>query len=306
MVAKISNKCLPGGGPVIKVLAGGFMLGDTFHLIPFLNLLMDLHSPSKIVWVSGDYAKAAVEFLQLFYPIEPIFYPDTSPPESLTQRYSFRKKYLRHFDEIPADIEYSNCVEESFDVTRSQPRYKPEMLILRNQHLLEHVSEDSLLVHPCTIHNWKGVPAFKEIEWSQFGLKVYSVGLPSEYLVPNSIDFRGQPFVEVARKIKASRLTVAIHSAVACLTMYLDEHAIVCAPGEDKCCPFLLFSEYKCKMVDIAGPSGGELTEAIWGKLSSIDDSSFNATPSPSQPPPKGEAFEFTDLEVDPTTVLDG
>lgn len=233
-----------------KLLLGGLMLGDTFHIIPYLNKLLR-DGISHVIWVTGTYEQTAVEFLQKFYPIEARFHPDGNPSD-LSARYAFSKDHVAEFDAIPADLAIKN-IESSlcsgcFEEDRS-------LYTLNNLHLLDGPLEDSIILHPQTVHHWKKVPGIAEANWSSLGLTAYTVGHSHEVLIPDTIDFRGKSFFEVAQKIRASKLVVGIHSAIACLTLHLDKPMLVCHPW--KGAPpsaFLHFKYFRDKMKDIINP----------------------------------------------------
>jgi hypothetical protein len=241
----------------VKLLLGGLMLGDAFHIIPYLNRLLR-EGATKIYWVTGTYEQPAVEFLQKFYPIEPRFFSDGSPTD-LSARFKFSRNHGAEFNNIEADIsiadvEASLC-SGSFESDRS-------LYILNNIHLLDTSEEDSIVLHPQTVHDWKKVPGVSEADWRTLGKTCYTVGHSSEVMIPNTIDFRGRSFFEVAQKIRSSKLVVGIHSAVACLTLHLDKSMIVCHPWKEKPpSAFLHFGYFREKMKDIINPPAAELLE---------------------------------------------
>jgi MMP 1-O-methyltransferase len=249
----------------VKLLLGGVMLGDTFHAIPLLNQLVD-QGFEKIIWMCGSYMQPVVQFLSNFYPIEFIVREDLSSPDSLQTRKNFKGHYLSEFNSIVADdevfgeggtfdcIAYSSC---SPDIN------------LRNIHRLENSVEDSIVVHPYTLHTWKNTDAISRVDWKSFGLTIYTIGAINEPHIPHSIDLRGRPFLEVAQKVLSSKLGVVIHSAIACLSMYLNHSSIVIHPWADaqSKSPFLSFNNFRSNMLDIINPSNENLIEAVKQKL---------------------------------------
>lgn len=241
----------------VKLLLGGLMLGDTFHIIPYFNKLLR-EGVTKIYWVTGNYERTAVEFLQRFYPIEAVFLPDHQPAD-LSARFQFSRSHgsaLEQFnaDKTIVDVEASLC-SGSFESERS-------LYTLNNIHLLDTPEEDSIILHPQTIHDWKKVPGVSEADWQSLGKTCYTVGHAEEVLIPNTIDFRGKTFFEVAQKIRASKLVVGIHSAIACLTLHLDKPMLVCHPWKDAPpSAFLHFGYFREKMKDIINPPATELLE---------------------------------------------
>jgi SAM-dependent methyltransferase len=250
----------------LKLLLGGVMLGDTFHCIPLINSLLS-KGYDRIVWMAGSYMQPAVEFLQHFYPIDLIIRQEASIPDNIFSRINFKKNNLEEFEQLDAPGKFFGEYE-TFDWICSQPRARDLDLSLHNLHLLNLSPEDSIVVHPQTVHSWKGIEAVAQVDYSQFGLQVYTVGSPTEILIPNSIDFRGKPFFEVAQKIKASRVTIGIHSAISCLAFYLEHPAIACHPWyEETPSGFLTFSHFNPLMTDVVSPTIEKLTEVIKKKL---------------------------------------
>jgi hypothetical protein len=212
--------------------------------------------------------KPAAEFLSHFYPIELIERVDLAQPDSMQTRLQFKKHYLDDFNQIVADKECFGEYE-TFDWIAYSNELKSFDLSLRNLHLLDRPKEDSIVIHPYTLHTWKNTDAITKINWSQFNKTLYTTGGTNEPTIPGSNDLRGKPIFEVARKILASQLGVVIHSAMACLSMYLNHSTIVIHPwGDASARPaFLSFSYFKSNMVDIIKPSVEELTEAVKQKL---------------------------------------
>ena len=241
----------------VKLLLGGLMLGDTFHIIPYLNRLLR-EGVTKIYWVTGTYEQAAVEFLQHFYPIEATFLPDGSPAD-LSARYKFSRNAGAQFIDIDADVSITN-VEASLCSGSFEP--DRSLYILNNIELLDSPEEDSIILHPQTVHDWKKVPGISDADWQSLGKTCYTVGHSNEFLIPNTIDFRGKSFFEVAQKIRSCKLVVGIHSAIACLTLHLDKPMLVCHPWKDAPpSAFLYFGYFKESMKDIINPPGPQLLE---------------------------------------------
>jgi len=248
----------------IKLLLGGVMLGDTFHCIPLLNRICT-DDVKSIVWMCGSYMKPAVEFLANFYPIQIEVRDDPSPPDSIQTRESFRRKYSEAFAAITADAEYFGEYE-TFDWTCCATGASHD-ISLRNREILKGELEESLVVHPQTIHSWKNIKPVEEVDWTQFGLTVYTAGAPREILFPNSLDLRGAPFIDVARKITASRLTIGIHSAIACLTFYLEKPLLAVHPWRDHNSPFLFFGDFNPLVTDLVRPEKDKIVEIVKQKL---------------------------------------
>jgi hypothetical protein len=253
----------------LKLMLGGVMLGDAFHAIPLLNRFLD-GGWTKIIWMCGSYMKPVVEFLSNFYPIEVLVREDLAPPDSMQTRLNFKKHYQDAFNQIVADGEYYGEYE-TFDWIAYSEDSKNLNLDLRNMHLLDGPVEDSIVIHPYTLHTWKNTKAITEVNWSIFDRTTYTAGGTNEPHIAGSIDLRGKPFFEVAQKIRASQLGVVIHSAIACLSMYLNHPSIVIHPwGDDKESTrptFLSFGYFKPSMIDIINPSNEDLIEAVKQKL---------------------------------------
>ena len=96
------------------LVAGGYRIGDTFHLIPLLNKLAQDH---EITWYSGNYEKIAVEFLASVPSLnikEVHIVPEHRKPGDLSDRETFVASVLKpngkdivdttKFDTIVSDV----------------------------------------------------------------------------------------------------------------------------------------------------------------------------------------------------------
>lgn len=251
----------------IKLMLGGVMMGDSFHAIPLLNRFMD-EGWEKIIWMCGSYMKPVVEFLTNFYPIEMIVREDLSQPDSVQTRINFKKHYLNDFNKIEADGEFFGEYE-TFDWIAYSTDISKYDLNLRNAHLIKRESENSIVIHPYTLHTWKNPESITKVNWGSFGLTLYTAGGKNEPQIPGSIDLRGMSFMDVAQRVCSSQLVVGIHSAIACMTMYLNHPAVIVHPwgNENNKPDFLTFGYFKSMMHDLVKPSVEELTEAVKQKL---------------------------------------
>ena len=244
---------------VVKVLCGGLLFGDAFHIIPFFNKIMHEHRPSKIIWIAGSFVRDVPEFLTHFYPLEVVIKDDISVPVDINARVQFQQRYQDEFNKIEADLAF-----DDLNITWERGFYYPkESLFLMNADKLEGEAEDSIVVHPYTRNTWKQVRAMTQVDWSQFNRTVYSVGMSNEFLVPNSIDLRGAAFFDVAKRIVNARISVCIHSAVACLAMYLRKPTIVCHPWALP----PTFSDFSDRMYDLISPMPEDIVGAVTSKL---------------------------------------
>ncbi len=266
-VVKKIGTAAPSLGKTAKLLLGGLMLGDTFHIIPFFNRLLQ-EGVTKIYWITGNYERTAVEFLEAFYPIEARFFSDDSPTDFSARR-RFSQNFGREFDSIDADIPIRD-IEQSLCSGSFEPDLN--LYTLHNIHLLDGPAEESVILHPQTVHYWKKVPGIESANWQSLGKPIFTVGHSTEVLVPNTSDFRGRSFFDVAKKIKASQLVVGIHSAIACLTMYLDKRMIVCHPWKDPSkSAFLHFNNFKSQMKDVYQPAPEEILDLASRYLNNED-----------------------------------
>ena len=233
------------------LLFGGMLLGDTFHTIPLLNWLTEERRRGKIIWWAGTYERAAVEFLQGFYPIEARYFKDGVPTEILD-----RDRFIDiHLPRLRKRLRQVSWAAVDFDPWANRN------FTLKNRENLQPTPGDFIVIHPASRHSWKNIPAIHSLDWRQFDMPVVTVGGPGEHLIPGALDFRGRPFFEVARLIASSRLVMGIHSSISCLALYLDRPMIVCAPDHDPA--YARFSELKPHIVDLVQPTESELIETV-------------------------------------------
>jgi len=237
-----------------KLLVGGLCVGDTFHFTSLLNRLMDNEGVTQFIWMTGTFARQAVEFMGRCFPIEPIFLFDTDKPLNINNIVEFKEVRKKEFEAIEADLSID---DQNLGFNFSGVEYDSPELRFRNLEQFYDPSEPQcLIVHPQSRNNWKNVSALLKIDWPMFGLPVYTAGAPDEVLIPNTIDFRGKTFVELAPKVLAAAVVVSIHSAVACFTFYTPTNLVTCHPGEGD---YLTFSHFKSNALDILTPPGEDI-----------------------------------------------
>jgi hypothetical protein len=126
-----------------------------------------------------------------------------------------------------------------------------EMQFRNLPHFRDPVEPPGIIIQPQSRNNWKDVPTFAQIDWKAFNLPVYTVGLKNEGLIPDSIDFRGKSFVELAPKVLAAKVVIGVHSAVACFTFYTPTNLVACRTGEGA---YLRFGDFKENAIDLFTP----------------------------------------------------
>lgn len=228
---------------------GGLCVGDTFHVVPFLNELASQYD--KIIWMTGTFSKQAVEFLVRCYPqLEVIYRPDVlrEKPLNAEDIEAFSRAYADEFDSIPADgqaVGIECCWVVESQALRGGVRSFPRL------NTLEVSVPSGIVIHPQSRNNWKNVAELHSVDWQKFGVPVYTAGSEGESLVPDSIDLRGISFIELAPYILAAKVVVAIHSAVACFTFYTPTNQVTCHVDDHS---YLRFGLYKPNAVDILTP----------------------------------------------------
>ncbi len=253
-------------GKTAKVILGGLLYGDAFHMIPFFNKLILEEGVNKIYWITGTFSETVAQFLTHFYPLEIIIKKDLTTPQDLNARKAFFNNYLDQFNAIEADLSFSD-----YDLTWENGfRYPKELLFLMNSSKLIDTPENALVVHPETRNIWKKVASMKHVDWSVFGRKIYTVGLPGEFYISNSVDLRGRPFLDVAKAMMNCKLVVCIHSSIACLSLYLQKPTLVCHPWQLP----PKFGDFSPHMTDLIAPSKNDITNAVQACLEAVEASS--------------------------------
>ena len=227
-------------------VAGGYFSGDQLHTIPYLNKF-NSEGYNDITIVAGTYSQKATEFLasQPCFNIKKTIFLEDGIPRGIGSRDEFIKKFnnirptlnLGTFDKEVIDRgssfewQYKNKIEEmskfinsNWDIHRNSGNY--------------------ICVQYSSIHAWKMVSALKHVK---FPYPVKSLGLPGEEIIPGSEDCRGLPFNEVAKLIMGSKMYIGIHSALSCLTFYLNKPSIIISWDRST----FPFSEFRDNFIDL-------------------------------------------------------
>lgn len=234
-------------------ILGGMRIGDTFHCIPILDKFRK--EGYDVTWITGTYERQAVEFLKgQFRNISNVHFYDDSKPTDLASRERFLEKYGKQedwnkYDEVVTDIRasFDNCYN---DFPTLETKYLD----------FETAAGDYIVYHLDTCSDFKTCNFIRNLKLNHKG---YSIGLPREFMLPGTMDFRGKPLNEVAELISKARLFVGIHSSMTCLTFYINKPAVVIHPFEG----LLMFRDWRSNMLDLVQPSTETLLEVIKSKL---------------------------------------
>lgn len=228
-------------------------VGDTFHLIPFFDKYKDY----EITWYSGSYEKDAVYFLKSKYPniVETVIIDDGFPG-NLVDRENFKANVLKS-----ADIsQYDKVVEDtciSFDAG-------PLTYQLKDKYFdLQYNNGNYIVYHLDTVSDWKRHSQIRNFIPTLPG---FTLGREGDFIIEGTHDFRGQSLDLVANLIAGCKLFVGIHSAMTCLTFYINKPAIVIHPMEG----LMKFGDFRSNITDLIMPTAEELEQTIQMKLEGL------------------------------------
>lgn len=234
------------------VIIGGKRIGDTAHLIPFFESIKD----RRITWVTGTYEKEMAYLIQSIYPnFAEVRLIEDATPQDMTSCNNFRLNVqINHpyalagyFDEVYNDF----C--QGFDLN---PTWK-----LKDTYFSNKRYEGGYIVyHLDSISGWKTENQIRELVSP---LPCFSIGRKGDFVLPGSTDFTGKPLPEVVNLIAGCSLFVGIHSAMACLTFYINKPAVVVHFTDS----LLKFGEYRRNFTDLIRPDLETLIETIKSKL---------------------------------------
>jgi hypothetical protein len=235
------------------LVAGGFRIGDTFHLIPFLR---NLSMPDvELHWISGNYERDAVEFL-------------ASSTDLKIHGVEIRAEWRRPDNniDIAAFANSFSCAGANADeivLVREahSPQMTPETFVpLKLKETVER--GDYIVVQSTSISEWKSCQALSAVAWP-FPVKVlHKTGDPNPMVSGGEI-LRDRPLREIAKLISGARLFVGIHSAMTVLAFYLGTPLVAChfMPGLTK------FSQHRFAAEDVFSPTRDEIEKAMGGLL---------------------------------------
>jgi hypothetical protein len=246
------------------IVAGGFRIGDTWHLIPMLRKLALKHD--SITWITGRYAQEASRFLALIPSLkikELIIIDEYRRPGDISDREKFVSEVFKNdgrgkdfinpadYDEVITDVRCS--FEIAFNYNGYIGNY-PELTTIELP--FEKKSEHYICVQPDSISKQK---TFRSLENIDYPLKSYTIGLKDELLVFKSLDKREIPYSETIKLLYQSRFNVCIHSSFACASFYLNKPTIIIHFFNGQ----FRFGKYHENCFDLIAPSGKEIEQAM-------------------------------------------
>ena len=235
----------------VLVIIGGKRVGDQFHTIPFFESIKD----KEVVWITGSYAKRASELIQSIYPniVELKILDDGFPGDMNDCKRFVEKAYKECQDMIEGgqfDFIYDDYTV-SFDLSSLYWKLKD------NYFPIKKTKGDYIVYHLDTVSDWKRHLEIRNIETP---IKGYSLGTKNEFVLPGTIDFTNQPLTEVVKLIAGAKAFVGIHSAIACLNLFLNKTPSILIHPMDG---LLKFSDYRNGWIDLIKPTTQQVQEAI-------------------------------------------
>jgi len=243
------------------LIAGGYRIGDTFHLIPLLRAIAQEH---EITWIAGQYSSEVVLWLSKIQSLnikKVMVFPEYRQPGDITDRERFVSDVFKNdgrnndkidssgFDYIVTDVRAS--FEVAFNYANYLGNY-PDLTHLD----LDKESNDYICVQPDSISKQKSIGWLVNLEYP---LHPITLGRQNELLVKGSIDKRGVPLAESLKLLKDSKFNVCIHSSMACASFYLNKPTIVCHFFEGQ----FKFGKYHENCTDLITPTSQELQRVM-------------------------------------------
>ena len=235
------------------VIIGGVRVGDLFHLIPFFDSIKD----KEIHWVTGTYERDAAEIIKWMYPnITSLEFFDDGLPMDLNSREIFKNKFYEKYENSKLNEIYDDIYDDytvSFDISPLYWKLKDTYFPM-----IKRSKGDYIVYHLDTISDWKRHTQIRDLKIDN--AQGYSLGTKSEFVLPGTIDFTNKPLTEVVSLIAGAKLFVGIHSALSCLSLYVNpSKAVVIHPFDG----LLKFSDYRENFKDIIQPTTEQLKKAI-------------------------------------------
>lgn len=237
----------------VLLIQGAYRVGDCFHLIPYFEENKD----NDITWAVGRYESEVAMFLSSEYKnISRLYISDDGVPGNLRDREVFRDRMHQELkDSIHLFDKVEDRIDLSFDVN-------PNGYSLKEKYF-DFVSEpkqDYICTHLDTISDWKRHSKIRDLKLEG---KVFGLGRKGDFILPNSLDFRGETFKDICELLSKCKLFVGIHSAISCLSLYLNVPSIVIHPMEG----LLKFGDLRKGMQDLIMPTTEQVMEAVHYRL---------------------------------------
>jgi len=248
----------------VLLIAGGYRLGDSFHLIPILRKLAQKHD--EITWITGEYAREVSTFLASVSNLKIKhlrIMSEYRKPGDITDRERFVNHIFyndgrnrdeinpKQFDEIVTDV---RC---SFEIAYNYKGYignYPELTTI--DLLIEKKSLPYICVQPDSISKQKSIKSLVNLDYP---LRTYTLGCKNELLVFKSQDARQIPYEESMKLLYQSRFNVCIHSSFACASFYFNKPTIIIHffNGQFK------FGKFHNNCLDLVTPTGKQIEQAM-------------------------------------------
>jgi hypothetical protein len=242
----------------LLLVCGGLLLGDNFHLLPYINKYKE-EGYNDITWVTGTYSKVGSSFIasRPNSGIIKLIHLEDGFPKGIRDREKFIETFNKHKNNLQLES-FDKEILDPYATFEWQHEIKPDMdkYNLDFEWGIERKNKDYICVQYSSVHEWKKIPALKEVNYP---LPIKSLGLPGEEIIPGSEDCRGKSLEEVAKLILESKLYVGIHSSLTCLNFYLNKPAIVCGFSRR----LFQFSRFRKNMIDLIQPSSTQIEESI-------------------------------------------
>ena len=246
------------------LIAGGFRIGDTWHLIPILRKLAEKHS--EVTWITGRYAEVSAHYLASIPSLKIknlVVFDEYRKPGDIADRERFVSDIFKNdgrgndkfnpadYDEVVTDVRCS--FEIAFNYNGYIGNY-PELTEIELP--IEKKSLDYICVQPDSISKQK---SFKSLVNIDYPLQCFTLGKKDELLVFKSHDKRGVPYSEAIRLLYQSRFNVCIHSSFACASFYLNKPTIIIHffDGQFK------FGQFHKNCLDLITPNAQQIEQAM-------------------------------------------
>jgi hypothetical protein len=247
------------------LVAGGYRIGDTWHLIPILRKLAQKHD--EIAWVTGKYAEEASRFIASIPALKIkhlVVLNEYRKPGDITDRERFVSEIFKNdgrgndfidpniYDEVVTDV---RCSFECAYIYKGYIGNYPDLTMVNLP--FDRLSDPYICVQPDSISKQKCIRSLENIDYP---LQSFTLGLKDELKVFKSIDKRGIPYSESIKLLYQSRFNVCIHSSFACASFYLNKPTIIIHffNGQFK------FGQFHDNCLDLLMPSARQIQEAMW------------------------------------------
>lgn len=239
------------------LIAGGYRIGDTSHLIPIIRHLA--YTYGSITWITGEYEEQAARYISRFDDLhidKVLIRPEHRKPGDLSDRSKFSADNLAEAKAIagPGGIIVDQpgiSFEIAYRYADSLGNY-PELTSLP----VGKISLGHVCVQPDSISKNGSVKVLQNLIYP---LDTHSLGKSDELLVKGAKDSRGLPFDASMMLLATSSFNVCIHSSLACFSFYMDKPTIVIHffSGQFR------FSDFHQNCVDLVQPSEDIVQRAV-------------------------------------------